>query len=130
MKRFLLFGIALLVAGAVICTPYGNAAAVPATHNYRLDIHGTPGVRVHMLLITKATDAAEPERRDEVVSLPMKIDFKGARCYAWLDTLPNGASGNEGDVLDVDLIKDGRKGSACESTIKKQNSQTEGVGDL
>jgi hypothetical protein len=130
MKRFLLLSVALLGVGAVISASHVNATVSPARHDYRLDVHGTPGVRVHMLLITKATDNANPDRRDEIITLPAKIDFKAARCYAWLDTLPNGASGNEGDVCDVDLFIDGHRSSACEGTIRKQNRQTDGVGDL
>jgi hypothetical protein len=129
MKRLLLLGIPLLAVGA-ISNSQGNTHGDSDVHEYRLDVHGTTGIRAHLLLISKATEGANPERRDEIVTLPVKIDFKAWRCWAWLDTLPKGASGNEGDVLDVDLIKDGHKGSACESTIKKQNSQTEGVGDL
>lgn len=129
MKRLLLLGIPLLAVGA-ISNSQGNTHGDSDVHDYRLDLHGTPGVRAHLLLIFKANQGANPDRRDEIVTLPTKIDFKAWRCYAWLDTLPKGASGNEGDVLDIDLIKDDHKASACESTIKKQNSQTECVGDL
>jgi hypothetical protein len=83
-----------------------------------------------MLLITKATGSGNPERREEVVTLPVKIDFKAQSCYAWFDTLPKGGSGNDGDVCNVDLVRDGRRVTTCEGTIKKQNQQTEGVGDL
>ncbi len=63
--------------------------------------------------ITNATGSGNPERREEIVTLPVKIDFQAMSCYAWFDTLPNGASGNEGDVWDTGLLKDGHKASAC-----------------
>ena len=85
---------------------------------------------MHLLLITKASDQANPERKDEIITVPDEINFQAVRCYAWLDTLPNGASGNEGDICNVELSKDGHIGSKCDAIIKKPNHETMGLGDL
>lgn len=99
-------------------------------HAYRLDMKGTDGVKVHLLLITKPASNANPERREEVVTLPAQIDFKAVRCYAWIDTLPNGKSGNDGEKCNVDLLIDGKRSARVEMTIKTANKQSGGLGDL
>lgn len=129
MKRLLLLGV-LLSIGTGVSNSQGNTHSDSNLHDYRFEVHGTPGVRARLLLISKATEDANPDRREEIVTVPMKIELKAWRCYAWLDTLPNGASGNEGDVLDIDFVRDGHTASICTSTLQKYNSQSEGVGDL
>lgn len=130
MKRLLPFGLLILSIAFQLLVSRGSAADADATHNYRLDFRGTSGVKVRLLLITKPTSNAGPERREELVTLPSQIDFKAARCYAWIDTLSKGESGNDGDTCDVYLLKDGQVSATVATRIKKQNKQSGGLGDL
>jgi hypothetical protein len=130
MKRLLTLGIVTVALTLTLHASRGAAADPGVTRNYRLDFKGNAGVKVRLLLVTKATSNANPERREEVVTLPAQIDFKAVRCYAWIDTLPNGESGNEGDTCSVDLLKDGSTSAGVEWKIKKQNNQSGGMGDL
>jgi hypothetical protein len=130
MKRFLILGIITLAAAFTLFVSRGVAADAEVKQDYRLDFKGTAGVKVRLLLVTKPTATANPERREEVVTLPAQIDFKAVRCWAWIDTLPKGESGNEGDTCDVDLLKDGHVSATVETKIKKQNKQSGGLGDL
>jgi hypothetical protein len=129
MKRFLFLSSSFLLIGAFLFSSAGRAATNSPVHDYQLDLQGTAGVRLHMLLITKSPDKSV-NRREEIVTLPTKIDFNALSCYAWFDTLPKGTSGNEGDVANINLMQDGRKIAECDGIIKKQNDETLAVGDL
>jgi hypothetical protein len=130
MKRLLTLGFALLILSLTFAISRGAANVANPQHAYRLNFRGTAGVKVRLLLITKPTASANPERREETVTLPAKVDFKAARCYAWIDTLPEGKSGAEGDACNLDLLTDGQVSATVEMTIKKQNKQSGGLGDL
>ena len=129
MNRLLSLSIVVIAVG-VMTFASSRAASVVVfpNHNYSLDLHGTPGVRLRLLLVTKAADA-NPARREEIVVLPAKIDFKATLCYAWADTLPEGGSGKDGDSWTLDLIRDGRKVTSCQGSIKSQNNRSGGVFD-
>jgi hypothetical protein len=122
MKRFLsviLTGCCLALASCDSGAPPAAAATPPAaTHQYSLDVQGTAGTRVRMLLVSKASEGANPDRRQETVTVPAQIDFRAVRCYAWFDSLAEGASGNEGDAVTVRLLKDGQPSATVEMKIK------------
>jgi hypothetical protein len=130
MKDFLTIGILALVLLMSLQPSNGASEAANESHGYTLDFTGTAGVKVRLLLVTKATPDANPERREEIVTLPAKIEFTAVRCYAWIDTLPKGESGNEGDACNVELLKNGKIAARVEIAIKKQNKQSGGLGDL
>jgi hypothetical protein len=62
--------------------------------------------------------------------LKWNVALPQPRGFGEADTLPKGASGNKGDVCNIDLFKDGRKSTGCGETIEKKNHMTEGIGDL
>jgi hypothetical protein len=100
-----------------------------ATHPYRVDVQGTAGTRVRMLLVSKASEAAPPDRREEVLTVPAQIDVKAVRCYAWFDSVPEAGSPNGGGVT-VRLLKDGKPAGTLEMTIRSSGKQGGGLGDL
>ncbi|HEV2293646.1 MAG TPA: hypothetical protein VGR35_07310 [Tepidisphaeraceae bacterium] len=102
-----LIGLCLAFASCdSIAPPAAGTTPPAATHQYRLDIQGTPGTRTRMLLVTKPSEGANPDRREEIVRVPAQIDFRAVRCYAWFDSLPEGESGKEGDAFTAHLLKD------------------------
>ncbi len=122
MKRLLsviLTGLCLALASCDSgAPPAAGTTPSAATHQYRLDVQGTPGTRMRMLLVTKASEGANPDRREETVTVPAQIDYRAVRCYAWFDSLPEGASGKEGDAFTVRLLKDGQPSATYGMKVK------------
>src|SRR5262245_56553957 len=88
------FSAALILLAASGCAA-DSAAQSNATplNDYSLEVEGTAGVQLDMLLITRPRPSANPTRETGRITVPYKKQFKAARCYAWFDTLPEGASG-------------------------------------
>ena len=123
-------GLFFAVAGCEVGKPApAQTSQPPATHPYRVDVQGTAGARVRMLLVSKASEANPPDRREEVVTVPGQIDLQAARCYAWLDLLPEGG-GRDGGGVTVRLLKDGKPTATLEMTIKSSRRHGGGLGDL
>ena len=131
MKRLITtLGLLIIALALTQCVRRNAVADLDVVHDYRLDFKGNAGVKVHLLLITKPASHVGLGRREEVVTLPAQIDFKAVRCYAWVETLPKGESGNDGDTCNVALLRDGSVCVTVEGTIKKQNRESDGLGDM
>ena len=100
------------------------------TNKYVLKIQGPAGAKFDMLLITKPTERENPTRETATVVVPFSKDFEATSCYAWFDTLPDGASGKVGDQFEVLFIVNGHSSATAELTIQPRNKQTAGLGDL
>jgi hypothetical protein len=77
-------------------------------NEYVLEVAGVMGVQLDMLLITKPSADANPERESERITVPFTRKFSGAKCYAWFDTLPNNGSGKEGNDYHIVLKRNGK----------------------
>jgi type II secretory pathway pseudopilin PulG len=99
-------------------------AARKATHHYVLAVEGTPGVQFVMTLVTKPAS-----KKVETITVPYTLKFEANEAEAWLEYLPNGQSGNDGDTYDITLAKDEATTpmhvfAQCNGTIKKDARQT------
>ena len=76
--------------------------ASKATHKYVLTLDGTPGVRLAMTLVTKPVS-----KRTETITLPFSLTFEANEAEVWIEYLPEGQSGNDGDKIEMTMTKDG-----------------------
>ena len=100
------------------------------TNKYVLKIQGPAGAKFDMLLITKPTERENPTREKATVVVPFSKNLEATSCYAWFDTLPDGASGKVGDEFEVLFIVNGHSSATAEFKIQPRNKQTAGLGDL
>ena len=101
-------------------------AAAKAKHHYTLTFDGTPGVRLDMTLVTRPAS-----KRVETVTVPFSVEVEANTVAAWVEYLPEGQSGNDGDTWAVTLKKDGATVTQAEGTIKKDERKTVYVnGDI
>lgn len=99
-------------------------------NEYVLEVKGARGVQLDMLLITKPSPNAGPERETARIMAPYSRKFSAAKCYAWFDTLPNNGSGKVGDDYHIILRCNGRPTAEVEGHIKRDVHSTGGLGDL
>jgi hypothetical protein len=128
MKPLVVFAVLCLTLVLASPASRGGDELKEGQHPYRLSFQGTAGVRVRLLLVSKPTDKETPQRREEIITLPADIDLNAARCYAWIDSLPE--SGQPGDQCSVQLLIDGKPSSQVEWTYKADAKQSGGLGDL
>jgi hypothetical protein len=93
-------------------------AALQAEHEYVLSITGTPGVQLSVTIVTWPAS-----KQVETVTVPLKRSFKAQRAIAWIATLPEGKSGNNGNTYEVTLNKDGVVQTTCRGLIQKDERQ-------
>ena len=102
----------------------------PISNRYQLSVTGTSGITLEMLCVYKPK-AGSIERVHKQVSVPYTENISAYKCYYWIDTLPEGKSGNEGDEYQVELKSNGQVTATCGPTkIRKANHKTYGLGDL
>jgi hypothetical protein len=137
MKRRLpLFLVAVASVGAIAAfARYGQGSPAQvealALKKYTLRVEGTAGVRLDLLLITKPTTNAGPTREAARITVPFSKEFEAARCFVWLDTLPDGAGGKKGDECRIVLETKGEATSRAETTMEPElEGGTSGLGDL
>ena len=83
-----------------------------------------------MMCVYKPTSGTL-DRRQKRISVPYSENISATRYYVWVDTLPEGASGNEGDKYTIELTRDGNPiATGGPFSIKKANQYTSGSGDL
>jgi hypothetical protein len=119
----------LLVAGTILFTGCSQTAPVPsapALHDYQLQIEGTAGLRLDLLLITKPTDNSL-EREMTQITLPFSRDFQTVKCAVWVDAE---FRGQEGEYR-MELRKDGSAaGSKVSGIVKKGSKESGSLYDL
>lgn len=131
LKRSLYLGAVSLIVLASVQVSNSAGAKREGPNFYRLIINGTAGAKVRMLLIHRPKKTGLFERRDEVVTVPATIEFKGESFQVWFETLPDGGSGKDGDTIDAGFSKNGdRNGGGVGITVKKQNHSVGSFGDL
>lgn len=129
LKRSLFLGVFIVLAGVQVSNSAG--AKREGLNYYRLIINGTAGAKVRMLLVYRPKKSGLFDRREEVVTVPATIEFKGESFQVWFETLPNGGSGKDGDTIDAGFSKNGeRNGGGVEITVQKQNHSVGSFGDL
>ena len=134
MKRISALAIAAALFAAFLArvgsAPSARAREVAAGPNdYLIEASGTDGVRLRMLLVHKPKEDESPARIEDVIRLPYKKSFRGAKCYAWFDTLPDGEGGKAGDKCRIELKINGILRSAIEADLKPETKTTGGFGD-
>lgn len=131
MKRSLFLGAFSLIVLVGVQVSNSAGAKREGPNFYRLIINGTAGAKVRMLLIHRPKKSGLFDRREEVVTVPATIEFKGESFQVWLETLPNGGSGKDGDTIDAGFSKNAeRNGGGVAITVKKQNHSVGSFGDI
>ena len=125
--------IVALLAGTLF--PAGNITVAQnqkasKTNEYVLEVEGTAGVQLDMLLITKPTEDEGPTRESARITIPYKKKFSAAKCFAWLDTLPKNGSGKIGDKYHIVLKRNGKPTAEGNNSIRQDVHSTTGLGDL
>ena len=97
---------------------------------YRFSVRGTSGIKLDMLCVYKPKEGSI-KRVQKQISIPYTETKSAFKCYYWIDTLPEGESGNEGDEYQVELQSNDQVIVTCGPTkIKQANHKTYGLGDL
>ena len=129
-KHLVLACVATLLVMQVIPVLRSAENDKEAARQYTVGIEGAKGVKLTMLLITKPTPRAPLTRETKVVTVPFTTTFKAQTFYVWFDTLPDGASGNEGDqIRSVYRIDGDLQGAGFDLKIKKANNSSVGFGN-
>src|SRR5919204_201357 len=121
MKRYWCFSIVAiaLLTCVLFLAREGTAAKAPRANEYALEVEGTAGARLDMLLIPKPTANESPKREMARITVPYAKKFSAAKCYAWLDMLPKNGSGKPGDKYRIVLKVNGRVASEVEGVIRQ-----------
>lgn len=120
MKRTTYLGIALLV-GVIALAGFNGTEATKSTsqtpRDFTVDIDGTQGLPVDLLVILKPDANSIVKAVDEQVTLPYRRDFTGVGWAVWVDgthreqegeyTLRIGGSSASG------VVKEGAKDQSC-----------------
>jgi hypothetical protein len=107
-----------------------EAQKLPEVNEYVLEVQGTAGVHLDMLLLTKSNANANPSRELARITVPYSKAFSAAKCWAWFDTLPDNKSGKPGDRYDIVLKRNGAATSVFVGDIQQGVKTTGGLGDL
>jgi hypothetical protein len=120
IKSALLVLAAIVSAAALGCKeerqPQSGAATI---RDFTLNIEGTAGLEVDMLLITKPSSGSI-ERETATVTVPFSKSFRSVKCVVWIDHEFRGKAGEYRVVLKEDgkpsgelegRIEEGHKGS-------------------
>jgi len=76
-------------------------------YDYTLSVEGTHGLKLKMLLVTGTAKGGTPERSSRTITVPFTTAFSASKCLVWLDTLPKGQSGKDGDNYRAVLKRNG-----------------------
>lgn len=129
MKATYVIATAAAILTSIISASLANQKETK--REYTIRVGGQKGVKLKMLLVTKASATADPTRRIEVVEVPFETTVKGSAFYAWFDTLPGGVSGRAGDRIEGSYKVDGElQGGGFGGTLKGSNKQSFGLGNL
>jgi hypothetical protein len=130
IKPFFLLGLTILLLFISGCQEDPSSPIEPTLKKYQLSITGTSDVKLDMLCVYKPK-VGSIERNRKQISVPYTENLSAKKCYYWIDTLPEGGSGNEGDEYQVELKCNGQVTATCGPTkIKTANHKTYGLGDL
>ena len=130
IKPFFLLGVMILLVVVSGCKEDPTSSLKPTLNQYQLSITGTSDVKLAMMCVYKPK-TGPIERVQKRISVPYTENISAYKCYYWVDTLPEGKSGNEGDEYQVELKCNGQVTATCGPTkIKKANHKTFGLGDL
>jgi hypothetical protein len=100
-------------------------------HDYHVELTGTEGTRMRVLIVTRQDPAASLSKREETVTVPAKIRFPAYRCIAWAETLPDGEGRDDTADCTLVLRQDGDKMGTVEmGPLSKTNMMSGSVGDL
>lgn len=100
-------------------------------NRYTIAVHGTKGVKLRLLLITKPSASRPPTRQSRIVTVPFQMTFKAKSFHAWFDTLKDGKSGNDGDRVLGNYKTNGTpQGGGFGGTIRKNSQKTFSFGNL
>ena len=104
---------------------------VADAHTYAIRVDGANGLKLRMLLVAKPSAVNAPTREAKIVTIPYETTFKASSFYVWFDTLDGGQSGKDGDRIMGTYTTDGElQGGGFGGTIKKENNQSFGLGNL
>jgi len=125
-------GVALLIVVAVVSAvavgckeqpePQSAAAAI---RDFTLNVEGTPGLEVDMLLITKPTSGSI-ERETATVTVPFAKSFRAVKCVVWIDHQFRGKAGE----YRVELKEDGEPSGEFEGRIQEGHKGSGRLGML
>jgi len=76
-------------------------------NDYTLSVEGTHGLMLKMLLVTGPAKGGAPERSTRTITVPFTTAFSASKCLVWLDTLPKGQGGKDGDNYRAVLKRNG-----------------------
>jgi len=122
----------LVTAGLALCLGWyvdrtnvsnralAQLAALHATHSYLLTIKGTPGVRLQVTVVTKPT-----RKETQIVTVPFELSIPAVEARVWVEILPGGGSGGDGDTYEIALAKDGVVDKMCAGRIQKSPGATD-----
>ena len=132
VKRINLLILMILFIWISGCEEKHTPPSSAASKQYELSVTGTSDVQLEMLCVYKsAENPGSVKRIQKQISVPYNENISAYQCYVWIDTLPEGASGNEGDEYFIELKRDGQTITTCGPTkIKKANRKTYSLGDL
>ncbi|MBV9852761.1 MAG: hypothetical protein JO250_24135 [Armatimonadetes bacterium] len=121
----------LVAASAIAFFVLGDARAQqrPVAHRYVIQVEGTPGIQLDMLLVTLHT-GSPPTKRLQRVTVPCTTTLTGSSCYAWFDDLPRGASGPVGSRYRITFIKDGDDMATTAGALQGNHHYSTGIGDI
>jgi hypothetical protein len=105
-------------------------APPPANHQYAINVSGTTGVQIDMLLVFKPSSNANPKEEASRITVPFDRSFSACGAWAWFETLPEGKSGTSGDEVSVVMTRDGDRISELQFSLEDENTRHGGLGDL
>jgi len=119
-------GLALTACG---CSK--SPAPAPAAQNqYEIAVSGEPGIELNLVLVIKKKSNQLPELERTKIRVPFSQSFSGISACAWLETLPDGASGPQGSEVFAEFSRNSQAASTGHLELKNQNHKRITLGDL